>query len=317
MISTQKKKKKVASSEEEERLKALLKKPVDVATLNNDLLRPWTVNPGTEKILTREISKLDKTIIITSPQMSAGDIGYSVLDRKAPEIEDFHVTMKNRSSFNPHRTIYDNFLFTYHNPKQPYHPSRENNRTKNNGIASSSNEPSDCDTLNGAGSGAAVESASNNFSGNYISNSGRRGGNPRRNSDDDMVSEVDEDHISKVQRMILSKAVSHQHHLAIPLPTVHYKPFKSPAVFPLSTSEYQKMRNDVGFSPIRSQSSLHSHLNPRNQKLLMSIVNSNHPQEIKPELDHSKLFHSRRIRQFRATTPDIKSSYFHFPPPTS
>jgi hypothetical protein len=314
MISTQKKKKKVANSEEEERLKALLKKPVDLATLNNDLLRPWTVNPGTEKILTREISKLDKTINITSPQMSAGDIGYSVLDRKAPEIEDFHTTMKNRSRFNPHRTIYDNFLFTYHNPKQPYHPSRENSRSKNNGIVSSLFEPSVGFSAQ-TGSAGILDGESNNANGN--TNSGRREIKARRNSDDDMVSEVDEDHISKVQRMIHAKALSRQHHLEIPLPTVHYKPFKSPAVFPLSTTEYQKMRNDIGHSSTRSQSSLHSHLNPRNQKLSMSIVNSNHPQEIKPELDNSKLLHSRRVRQFRATTPDIQSSYFHFPPPTS
>ncbi|RYH29006.1 hypothetical protein EON65_10085 [archaeon] len=81
--------------------------PLNVAYLDNETLRPWTINPDAERRLNVEISALENTISITSPQMYAGRRGHSVLDNKFPELVAFEKTIHIRAKANPYRTIYD------------------------------------------------------------------------------------------------------------------------------------------------------------------------------------------------------------------
>jgi hypothetical protein len=63
-------------------------------------LRPWTVNPTSEKILVQEATKLDKILTRTTPQKNAGYRGSSALE-KLPELADFQSTLKETLNKSP------------------------------------------------------------------------------------------------------------------------------------------------------------------------------------------------------------------------
>eukprot|EP01036_Dinobryon_divergens_P023377 gene23377-31717_t len=63
-------------------------------------LRPWTVNPNSEKILVQEVARLDKILTRTTPQKNAGYRGSSSLE-KLPELADFQNTMKETLEKSP------------------------------------------------------------------------------------------------------------------------------------------------------------------------------------------------------------------------
>jgi hypothetical protein len=322
------KKKKVVDYSEQEKLKDILRKPVDVAKLNNDKLRPWTVNPSTEGILSTEIRKLDKTIVVTSPQMSAGDIGYSVLDRKVQEIDDFRESLKHRAKLNPYKTYYDNYLFVNNTIKPPMKISGSkrgdsgsksfSNTTMNNTIIDNGHRSN-----NISRNEEVMDSQENefeSFSNNNISNTRTFGDShfgygitADRKKSDDITSEIDEEYVSKLQRMIHTKSMSHQHSLKVPLPTVQFKPFKTPAVFPVSTTDFQRLKTEMKSFPKPTT----IHLNHRNQLLMISMVNNQHHHDLQEKSRQSLLFQNNRTLRATSSLPDIKSSYYHFPPPSS
>ena len=63
-------------------------------------LRPWTVNPNSEKILVQEVARLDKILTRTTPQKNAGYRGSSSLE-KLPELADFQNTLKETLEKSP------------------------------------------------------------------------------------------------------------------------------------------------------------------------------------------------------------------------
>jgi len=83
----------------------LLRK-IDVGKLNNDILRPWTVNHQSQEVLRNAINDLERTKAYTTPQKKAGVRGLSVLDQKEPVMIDFENTMKLRATLNGYRTQY-------------------------------------------------------------------------------------------------------------------------------------------------------------------------------------------------------------------
>lgn len=331
LTTTKNKKKKSIDSEEEERMKAILKKPVDAATLANDKLRPWTVNPSSEGVLRSELGKLDKTIIITSPQMSAGDIGFSVLDRKLPEIEDFRSSFKTRTKLNPYKSVYEDYIIQYQNQQQKAYRfsgsgtkrghSREgvnqpsvllDNRSNANSRSNSGNKDNSLEKKHDFNGNSEI---SMNENSPHVRTFQPRDSNTPNN--DDIISEVDTDHVTRIQKMIQSKSLSKQHQVDVPFPTVHYKPFKSPAVFPVSTTEYQKLRSEMQSFPKPQTAAVH--LNHRNQLRMLSIV-SNHLQHEDEWYNHrDRLRRGKPINTYNRakSNPDIKSSYYHVPPPGS
>lgn len=80
---------------------------VNVSCLDNEVLRPWTIDVLANERLREEMSALENTISITSPQKNAGRRGVSILDNQIPALVDFHKTVKQRAVANGYRTIYD------------------------------------------------------------------------------------------------------------------------------------------------------------------------------------------------------------------
>lgn len=60
---------------------------VDVSLLNNEALRPWTIDIKSEERMKDEVEKLEKTITITTPQKWGGFPGSSCLEHKPQGFE--------------------------------------------------------------------------------------------------------------------------------------------------------------------------------------------------------------------------------------
>lgn len=68
----------------------------DMTLLNNDVLRPWTIDLNLERKLQQEAVALDKVLAYTTPQKFAGTLASSVLDSKLNEYAEFTTTLDQR-----------------------------------------------------------------------------------------------------------------------------------------------------------------------------------------------------------------------------
>lgn len=80
------------------------RKAFDAARMDNNTLRPWTVNTQSEEVLKTAIQDLEKTKAYTTPQKKAGIRGFSILDQKEPAMIDFENSIKLRATLNGYRT---------------------------------------------------------------------------------------------------------------------------------------------------------------------------------------------------------------------
>ncbi|KAJ1433319.1 hypothetical protein B484DRAFT_447285 [Ochromonadaceae sp. CCMP2298] len=71
---------------------------VDSAMLQNDVLRPWTIDIHLEKRLQQESSALNKILQFTTPQKFAGTLASSVIDSVPEELRVFRDTLNLKYS---------------------------------------------------------------------------------------------------------------------------------------------------------------------------------------------------------------------------
>jgi hypothetical protein len=68
----------------------------DSSLINNDVLRPWTIDLNLDRRLQQESSALDKILSFTTPQKFAGTLASSVLDSAPDEYKEFRSTLEQR-----------------------------------------------------------------------------------------------------------------------------------------------------------------------------------------------------------------------------
>jgi hypothetical protein len=68
----------------------------DSSLINNDVLRPWTIDLNLDRRLQQESSALDKILSFTTPQKFAGTLASSVLDSTPDEFKEFRSTLDQR-----------------------------------------------------------------------------------------------------------------------------------------------------------------------------------------------------------------------------
>lgn len=75
-------------------------KSQDPGLMNNDILRPWTIDVTQEQKLLQVTRGLDQTLSLTSPQKYAGNLGSSVLDSCPPGFREFKLSWNRNISEN-------------------------------------------------------------------------------------------------------------------------------------------------------------------------------------------------------------------------
>jgi hypothetical protein len=70
----------------------------DSSLIDNDVLRPWTIDLNLDRRLEQESMALDKILTFTTPQKFAGTLASSVLDHPPPEYMEFRNTLDQRLS---------------------------------------------------------------------------------------------------------------------------------------------------------------------------------------------------------------------------
>lgn len=73
----------------------------DVSLIKNEELRPWTVNPNLDSRLKSERDALERTITYIAPNMSAGQLGSSILDGDVPGVQEFNTTFMKKTHSTP------------------------------------------------------------------------------------------------------------------------------------------------------------------------------------------------------------------------
>jgi len=68
----------------------------DSSLIDNDELRPWTIDLNLEQRLQQESGALDKILLFTTPQKFAGTLANSVLDSAPQEFKEFKSTLEQR-----------------------------------------------------------------------------------------------------------------------------------------------------------------------------------------------------------------------------
>jgi hypothetical protein len=71
---------------------------LDSSLLNNDELRPWTIDLKLDQRLQQESIALDKILSFTTPQKFAGTLASSVLDSTPREFVEFRSTLQQNKS---------------------------------------------------------------------------------------------------------------------------------------------------------------------------------------------------------------------------
>jgi hypothetical protein len=69
---------------------------IEAALIQNDVLRPWTIDINLERRLQQEASALDKVLSFTTPQKFAGTLCSSVIDSVPEELRHFQNTINLR-----------------------------------------------------------------------------------------------------------------------------------------------------------------------------------------------------------------------------
>lgn len=68
----------------------------DSSLINNDVLRPWTIDLNLDRRLQQESFALDKILAFTTPQKFAGTLASSVLDHPPDEFKEFQSTLDQK-----------------------------------------------------------------------------------------------------------------------------------------------------------------------------------------------------------------------------
>lgn len=71
---------------------------VDSSLINNDVLRPWTIDLTLDSKLQQEAIALEKILSFTTPQKFAGTLASSVLDATPVEYKEFKSTLEQKSN---------------------------------------------------------------------------------------------------------------------------------------------------------------------------------------------------------------------------
>lgn len=71
---------------------------MDSSLINNDVLRPWTIDINLDSKLQQEAIALEKILSFTTPQKFAGTLASSVLDATPMEYKEFKSSMELKSS---------------------------------------------------------------------------------------------------------------------------------------------------------------------------------------------------------------------------